>query len=201
MIRSLLFDMGNVLVLFSHERMCSQVSAASGTSLADVRQVLMTEGLQWAMERGEIDETEFTRRFNDRLGCRVSQADLVHACSDIFTENPGMDELLGQLRELELRLVLLSNTSQSHVDHIQRKFSVLSHFDAFATSCSVGAMKPDQRIYQRAIELAGCRADECFYTDDIEDYVIAARELGIHAEVFTEPSTLREHLAARAVLR
>lgn len=40
-------------------------------------------------------------------------------------------------------------------------------------------MKPDQRTYAAAVSYARCSPSECFFTDDIERYVLAARGLNL----------------------
>ena len=66
-------------------------------------------------------------------------------------------------------------------------------------SCGVGAIKPEPAIFQAALNQIGCRPAECFYTDDIAQYVEAGRQHGLSAEVFTDVSNLRQHLAERGV--
>ena len=163
MIQSVLFDMGKVLVDFSHDRMCSQVAAVSGQPVDRIRQLLIHEGLQWSLELGQIDETEFAQRFNDRMNASVETPELLHALSDIFTPVSGMEDLVARLASTDLRLILLSNTCRAHLEHIRSHFHVLSYFDAVTVSYEVGAMKPDEAIYLDAIAKAGCRPDECFY--------------------------------------
>ena len=46
MIRTFLFDMGNVLVHFSHEKMCAQMGALCEKSAEEVRDVLFESGMQ-----------------------------------------------------------------------------------------------------------------------------------------------------------
>src|SRR6185437_8830122 len=77
------------------------------------------------------------------------------------------------------RLVLLSNTNAIHFEMIRENYPLLRHFHAYVLSYEVGAMKPLPLIYQRAIAAAGCLPEECFFTDDIPDYVEAARAQGI----------------------
>jgi len=97
-------------------------------------------------------------------------------------------------------LVLLSNTNEMHFEMLQREYPILRHFDKRVLSHEVGAMKPSPVIYQRAIELAGCRPDECFFTDDIEAYVEGARQVGIDAVQFVSSAQLQEELAKRNVV-
>jgi HAD superfamily hydrolase (TIGR01509 family) len=60
-------------------------------------------------------------------------------------------------------------------------------------------MKPDPAIYQAAITAAGCRPEECFFTDDIAAYVDGARSMGIDAVQFQSAEQVLRELAARGV--
>jgi HAD superfamily hydrolase (TIGR01509 family) len=60
-------------------------------------------------------------------------------------------------------------------------------------------MKPDPAIYRAALELAGCAAEECFYTDDIPAYVDGAKRLGLDAVLFTGTQQLEIELRRRGV--
>jgi FMN phosphatase YigB (HAD superfamily) len=66
-------------------------------------------------------------------------------------------------------------------------------------SYEVKAMKPRPEIYRAAVECAGCRPGECFYTDDIPAYVEAARSLGIDAVQFESAAQTERELAARGI--
>lgn len=194
-IQTCLFDMGNVLVHFSHEKMCENVARACGVSPDKAKHLLMDDGLQWQLERGKITEADFHRAFEERLGKSVELEALKHAAADIFWLNESIVPLLDELKRLGMRLVLLSNTSVTHLEFIQREFDVLSRFDALTTSFEVGALKPERKIYEDALAKASCAPEECFYTDDIEKYVTTARSLGIHAAVFTDTNSTRRALA------
>jgi putative hydrolase of the HAD superfamily len=76
---------------------------------------------------------------------------------------------------------------------------MLRHFHEQILSYEVGAMKPDPRIFERAIELAGCLPEECFYTDDIAEYVEAARRMGIDAVQFQSCAQLEREMVSRGI--
>ena len=97
------------------------------------------------------------------------------------------------------RLVLLSNTNAIHFDMIRRSYPVLRHFHDLILSYEVKAMKPDPVIYRAAIAAAGCRPEECFYTDDIADYVEGARRMGIDAVQFRGSEALEQDLRERGI--
>jgi FMN phosphatase YigB (HAD superfamily) len=54
-------------------------------------------------------------------------------------------------------------------------------------------------IYQKAVEAAGCQPGECFFTDDIEAYVEAARAQGIDAVQFHSAAQIEAELHRRGV--
>jgi glucose-1-phosphatase len=198
MIRTVVFDMGNVLVRFSHERMCEQIGRLCGRTGGEVAVLLLQSGLQWEFERGHVDEAGFHRRF-EAAGAKVSLEDLRHAASDIFVPNDGVREVVFALKRAGHRLVLLSNTSIAHYEFIRSRWDLLDPFDELVLSYRVGAIKPEPAIFKAAIAAIRCRPEEAFYTDDIPAYVEAGRTHGLDAEVFTTVEVLREHLAVRGV--
>jgi putative hydrolase of the HAD superfamily len=198
-IRAFLFDMGNVLVHFCHDRMCAQIGALCGRSGPDVRELLIDSGLQWEFERGRLSETEFCRRLEAATGCRIDLDDLRHAASDIFSLNEPIIPVLDALKRRDYRLVLLSNTSIAHYEFVRQNFDVLSRFDECVMSYLVGAVKPERPMYAAAERAIRCAPGECFYTDDIPGYVDAARSYGFQAEVFSDVPALLGHLQARGI--
>lgn len=199
MIRTLIFDMGNVLVRFSHERMCEQIGALCGRSGSDIRSCLIETGLQWEFERGRCDERAFHQRLEATTDRRIPIDELRHAASDIFEPNDEVVSIVRSLKRAGHRLVLLSNTSIAHYEFIRGRWDLLDPFDEFVLSYEVGAIKPEPAIFDAALAAIRCRPDEAFYTDDIPAYVEAGRACGLDAEVFTTAGALRQQLAARGV--
>ena len=79
-------------------------------------------------------------------------------------------------------------------------FDVLKPFDDFVLSCHAGAMKPDAPIYEAALRVIHCDPADCFYTDDIPDYIAAARKYGLDAEVFIDTQALIFQLRNRGIV-
>jgi glucose-1-phosphatase len=199
MIQTFLFDMGNVLVHFCHERMCRQLAAVCGSQDAEMHKYLFGEGILAEFECGRLSEPQLHRLLEQRYGRTLGLDDLITAGSDIFTLNESIVPVLDSLKTAGYRLVLLSNTSISHLQWVQRQWDVLDRFDHLVTSYQAGATKPHPAIYEAALQAAGCAPSECFYTDDIPAYIDAARRLGIDAEVFTDTPALRQQLALRGI--
>lgn len=186
--------MGNVLVTFSHQKMFENVASLTGVSSERAEQILMSSGLNERLETGRISEEKFQAEIERELGQSLEAEPLRTAVADIFELNHSIVPLIDELKSLGVRLVLLSNTSLTHQRFIEERFDILSRFDALTTSWEVGTLKPGGAIYEDAIRKAECAPECCFYTDDIENYVLKARTFGIQAEVYTETSLTRRSL-------
>ena len=66
-------------------------------------------------------------------------------------------------------------------------------------SFRVKALKPAPEIYREAIARAGCRPEECFYTDDIAAYVEAAKREGMDAVQFQSRAQIEREMRARGI--
>ncbi len=199
MIRTFLFDMGNVLTRFSHDTMCEQIGQLCGLSGQATFRLLIDSGLQWEFERGRISEVAFRDQLSELVGKSLDLAALRKASSDIFDPIVEMKPILWSLKQQGYRLVLLSNTTVSHFDWIRGRYDFLIPFDHCIVSFEAGAMKPDPPIYEAALQAIHCEPHEAFYTDDIPEYVVKGREYGFQAEVFTGPADLLQHLATRGI--
>lgn len=200
MLQTAVFDMGNVLLHFSHDRMCAQIGRLCGRTGPEIRGLLLDSGLQWNFERGLVAPEELHRQLESLVQRPVDFDALSHASSDIFQLNEPIVPVLDALQAAGLRLVLLSNTSVWHFEFIQQRFDVLQRFDAHVVSFRVGAVKPEAPIYEAALQAIACPPERAFYTDDIGQYVETGRRYGLQAEVFTDVPSLRRQLTERGVV-
>ena len=54
-------------------------------------------------------------------------------------------------------------------------------FDVIVASAEIGYVKPDKKIFQKALELAGCTAEESIMVGDrLDNDIIPAKELGMN---------------------
>jgi putative hydrolase of the HAD superfamily len=198
-IRTLLFDLGNVLVHFSHEQMCAQIAAVAGVPTRRIRQLLFDDRLQPRFERGEISESEFHAALERDLGQPLDFEALRRAGADIFELNHALALRLDGWKQAGVRLVLLSNTCVTHYEWVRRRFDLLDRFDDCVLSYKIGSLKPEEAIFRTALGVIGCRPEECFYTDDVPAHVERGRAMGLSAEVFTDVATLLRQLRGRGL--
>jgi putative hydrolase of the HAD superfamily len=84
-------------------------------------------------------------------------------------------------RQTDLPVFALSNENRDLNDYRIQKFKLHELFDGFFSSCYVKIRKPDPRIFNRAMEIAQVKPDECLYFDDRPMLVNAAKKLGMNA--------------------
>lgn len=198
-IRTFLFDLGNVLLHFSHDRMWRQLADLCDFAVPETQSLIERHDLANEFERGRLSEADFHDRLQEMTNSRFERAAFRTALADIFELNTPMPDLLDRLRAEGYRLILLSNTNETHLAWVRERFTVLEHFDDLVLSFRVGVMKPEPEIYEAALRVIDCSPEECFYTDDIMANIHAGRGFGLQAELFTDAPSLITHLNQRGV--
>ena len=199
-LRAVIFDIGRVLVRVD-------ISAAMG-GLAE-RTRLTPQEVRAAIERhprwrdwqeGRLAPTAWHRQLAHSLGTDLGFGQFCEVWNRALAPEPLVPEAAIAQLARRFRLAVLSNTDPLHVAHLEAHFPLLRHFPQRIYSCSIGACKPDPRIYQEALRACGVRAHEALYIDDIAAYVEAAQRLGMAGVVFESPAQLGRELAARGLL-
>ncbi len=195
----LYFDLGKVLIDFSFERMCRQMGEVAGIEPGRVQAVLAA-GLQADYETGRLDSRTAHEVFCRETGTWPDYEVFSLACNDIFAPIDSMLPVVAQLYQSGHRLGILSNTCEGHWNHCLRRYTMLRElFSVYALSFQIGAVKPSAAIYCQAAELAGCRPEEIFYTDDIPGHVVGARGAGLDAVVYQSTPQIVKELRKRNV--
>jgi epoxide hydrolase-like predicted phosphatase len=199
MIKTIIFDLGKVIVPFDFSRGYRAMEALCGTPAADIPARIATTDLVTRLETGLIEPRDFVQELSTLLGLKVDYDQFCGIWSSIFLPDTLIaDDFLAALHR-HYRLLLLSNTNAIHFAMIRANYPLLRHFDHFVLSHEVKAMKPDPRIYQAALDQARCTPAECFFTDDIPVYVEGARRMGIDAVQFESSEQIQRELQARGV--
>jgi putative hydrolase of the HAD superfamily len=175
-IEAFIFDIGNVLAHFDFGR----AEAALERLGCPVRDWSAVEPLARRYETGQIGRDEFLAGVNALLGRPAPPEALARAWQDIFTPNLPMWEVVENLHGT-YPLYLLSNTNCLHLEHVTAEYGVFARFDDGVYSHVAGAMKPDPRIFARAIRQFGVRPEATVYVDDLAPNVAAARDAGLRA--------------------
>jgi glucose-1-phosphatase len=199
MIKTVIFDLGNVIVPLDFPAGYRAISERCGIAPEDVPKRIGSTDLVKRLESGEITNQDFIRELSALLGLTCSETEFRRLWSSIFPPHTLIPESLVTALKKHHRLLLLSNTNGLHFEMIWNNYPLVRHMDDFVLSHEVGAMKPSDKIYEAALSRAGCRPEECFFTDDVAAYVEGARRHGIDAVQFTGYESLVEELDRRGV--
>jgi glucose-1-phosphatase len=208
----LYFDLGNVLVSFSHERMCEQMAEVAGVPLEVGRNAVFGGGdahnAQIQYETGDIDSEGYFDYFCRATKTRPDRGELERAFCDIFVPIDETLRLAQRLTAAGHRLGILSNTNSlqwrwctdGRYPLLARAGQAGAVFGSAVLSFEVHAMKPDRAIYEIAAERAGASPCEVFFVDDRVENVVGAKAAGIDAVLFTDAEQLAADLRQRGVV-
>ena len=199
MIKTIIFDLGKVIIPFDFKRGYQGLEQVCGYPAAEIPRRIATTDLVQRFESGLVDPKDFVEQLSRVLDLRINYDQFCQIWSSIFLPDPLIPESLLEGLGKRYRLLLLSNTNAIHFDMLEKTYPLLRHFHHMVLSYRVGAMKPEPAIFREAIARAECRPDECFFTDDIAEYVTAAKREGIDAVQFESRAQIEQELLARGV--
>jgi glucose-1-phosphatase len=199
MIKTIILDLGRVIVPFDFQRGYDRMAPLCGYNPDQISSRLGSCDLLTRFESGQMEADVFVRELSSLLNLKVGYDEFCEIWSSIFLPDTLIPESLLERLKSRYRLILLSNTNTIHFKMISENYPLLKHFDEFVLSYLVGALKPEPKIYRAALDAAGCRPEECFFTDDIPLYVEGARKEGIDAVQFESREQIEGELKRRGV--
>lgn len=159
-------------------------AAVAGIDPARVRRSFEVEMAFYADHAHEAIDADSLARLRERcaellsaeLGRDVDVTTLMAAIAfEAFDDaRPALDELRG----LGLRTVCVSNWDCA-LGEVLERVGLASSFDGVVASATAGARKPDPRIFEVALRLAGCDAAEAIHVGDGDVDVEGATAAGI----------------------
>jgi putative hydrolase of the HAD superfamily len=197
--KTVIFDLGKVIVPFDFQRGYEAMRLHCGLSPADIQSRIRETGLVGPFESGQVDASDFVEQLTRALGMNMPYDDFCQMWNVVFLPETLVKEEMVEGLKKRYRLVLLSNTNSIHFEMIRDRYPILRHFDEYVLSYRVGALKPSRRIYEAAVEKAQCEPHECFFTDDIPEYVEGARRAGIDAVQFQSAAQLEDEFRKRGI--
>jgi putative hydrolase of the HAD superfamily len=184
---ALLIDWGGVLTtnLFtSFHAYCLEAEIDPKRLMGRFRDDPQARELLIALEKGQLDELSFERKFAALL--EVEPDGLVDGLFKGVQPDEAMVNAVRSAREAGVRTALVSNSWGVH-RYPRDLFGVM--FDGIVISGEEGIRKPSRRMYELGAERAGVSAAQCVYVDDLEFNLTPARELGMATVHHTSADT------------
>jgi putative hydrolase of the HAD superfamily len=194
-IKVVMFDLGNVIICFDHMIAVKEISKYCGYNPEEIYNLFFSSDLVEEFDKGGVSEEEFFKQIRKILNLNgLNKERFYNIWNDIFWENPGVSDLIEEIKKKYEKFFIISNVNRSHFEYIYKNFPIVRKADEIILSYKVGVLKPDSKIYQIAIEKAGCSASNIFYTDDREELIEAAKNIGFNAVKFEDKNQIEKFL-------
>jgi len=197
-IKCIIFDLGDVIFELDFNQFFNEVITPS--PLNKPKTPIMLEFFRQSdtYHQGKISDKEFYNQACELLRvCNLNQKAFFVAFNSIISEiNMDMVELVKNIKKNNnLKMMCISNINSSHWKYIKKmKWNIWDLFDEFILSHEVHLTKPDSKIFEIAIQKAGCKPEEIVFIDDGFNNIRAALELGIIGIRFVEIDELIKSL-------
>lgn len=194
-IRHIVFDVGNVLILWERDRPYRELIPDE----AERRRFL-----------GEVCTMEWHLTLDDGVGIDDAiaglvvrfphEAELIRAYKSRWLDTipgaiDGTVEILEALVAKGHDVTALSNFNQDLFRVTREAYPFLDLFRGVTVSGERKLVKPDPAIYAHHAEAFGLTPEATLFFDDVARNIDAARAAGWNAELFTEPAKMRSDLA------
>lgn len=197
MIKTIVFDLGGVLIDNPAPGMLSYYAKALGVSPYKLLDVFAPYVDSWS--KGELTENDLWYEITNALGVPkpTSHSLWKDGFLSVYKQKSEVFALVKKLQQKGYVIALLSNTETPIMYFVKNQ--KWPEFSEYIYSCDVGMLKPDAEIYQYTLRKLDVKPDEMVFVDDKLENVEAATKLGIHGVLFISPQDLPMQLAAEGV--
>lgn len=205
MIKALVFDLGGVILPFDHTQIASKLYERSASKeRVEPREIFAflfdpEKGFVNLYEEGKMSSEAFFEAIKKKFNLDLSFDEFKEIWNPIFWEDKEVEEILYALKARNYFLFLLSNTNELHFSYIKEKYPIVHILDKWILSYEIGAKKPKRAIYEAIFKDVSFSSEEVLYIDDIPQYVLAARNLGIQAVLYTDAKKLKETFLEKGI--
>jgi len=91
--------------------------------------------------------------------------------------NTKMMDLANKLKK-HYKLGIITDNSKERLDVSRKEMKLTDLFEIIIVSGETGIRKDSEDTFVRALELAGCKPEECVFIDNSQDNLIAPKKLG-----------------------
>ena len=194
-IKAVFFDLGGVIVRTEFQAPRQQLAERFGMEYDDLDKIVFGGGSNGTAARaslGEILVDEHWKAIARRL--KIQDEEIASVRAEFFAGDIVDLTLLEYIRSLrgKYKTGLISNAWSDLRDFIVReKFD--DAFDKMIISAEVGAMKPEPKIFQIALEEFGVKPKEAVFVDDVEENIEGCEKIGMKGIHFQDvESTLKQ---------
>ncbi|MCD2492035.1 HAD family phosphatase [Lacrimispora sp. NSJ-141] len=194
MIRSVIFDIGNVLADFNWRDYLERFSFSEEEERA-VTEALFLSPKWKEVDRGRLPDEELLVSICEDVPGYEEQVRRVYAGAAAAVEqNSYAAGLLKGLKEQGYRIYILSNYGKTFFEERLSRFEFLQYADGQVISYQVQSVKPEPEIYETLISRYQICPEEAVFFDDLPQNLETARQFGLHTVLVTGYESIVEGL-------
>ncbi len=198
MIKAVCFDLDGVYFTSKGFSSFKESIMDLGVSKENVDHILHGEPMM-KFKRGETKEEVFWKETIDYWGISKTIEELMGLLVSGYEIDQSVSEVAKKVRENGYKTCICSNNFVTRIKKLEEKFGFLKDFDVPVFSYEVGITKPDKGIFEELIRRSGVLAEEIVYSDDGEDKLKGALELGINAFLYEDFEQFKKELTKLGV--
>lgn len=196
MIRTVIFDIGNVLVDFSWREFFDKFGLDRETYERLSRATVLNE--DWnEFDRGVLSTEEVIALLKENDTEIGDVIDRVFAnANGLVTRRDYTIPWIKELKEKGMKVLVLSNFSEKALTDCADAMDFLAYVDGGILSYREKVIKPMPEIYERLIKQNDLIPKECVFFDDLQQNLDGASAFGIHTILFQNKEQAEAELAA-----
>lgn len=177
MIKAVIFDVGGVLLRTADQGHRRRWETSLGLEAGALEALVLNSEMGHKAQRGEVTDGELWAWAGKELALGARLADFQR---DFWAGDVLDEELVAYIRRLRpaYQTAVISNATDDLLKNL-RRHGIIDDFDLIVGSAYEGIMKPDARIYERALLRLGRAPQEAVFIDDFAHNIRAAAEVGL----------------------
>ncbi len=185
MIKNIIFDLGNVLLMNHRSSILDQMNLTK-EQYEDIKNSFFAN---WE----ELDLG------NSSLGEHLNKCSLKYNIDDNIKYkllnyykfrpfNIELVNIMNNLKQNNYNMYILSNNNKETIKYLM-DLPLFKEINGFVVSCDYKIMKPSIKLYQILFDKYNLNPEECFFIDDKEENINAGKFLGMNGCVFNSNSS------------
>lgn len=181
MIRTIIFDIGNVLANYRWKEYLHSFGFSKKIEEAVASAVFLSPNWK-EFDRGVVEDEEIIMRcIQQQPQYEKEILQIFEDMNDLVIEYKYAPDLIRNLKKQGYRIYVLSNYGKTLFNRYARKnFRFLKEIDGGIISYEVKKIKPDAAIYEELLERYKICPQEAVFLDDTMENLEQAERMGIH---------------------
>lgn len=184
MIKTIIFDIGNVLMDFNFQ-ICFRAYAPDEETYQKILKATVQSPVWAEFDRGIWTDEEILEGFiQNEPSIEPILRKMFERLEGIIRQRDYAIPWIKELKSRGYQVLVLSNFPKKVYDLFQDEMTFLNEVDGGILSYRDRVIKPDKEIYTLLMERYDLIPQECVFLDDLEVNLKTAKELGMHTILF-----------------